>query len=194
MKTVKIYEITQTEAYMMKEQCAGYSLNPYGKETRYYKGHDDGGIDYIIPDGFTISMANDEQLHFYDSKGNYCELVSRYGKPALVADNDFVFLKSAAAAALGKLGGSAKTKAKAVASRENGKKGGRPPMKTYYSVEHSAWGANGSGTAWFDNKTAAEKFSSHDYRDNPITHRVSKLDKIAEYDELVAMTNYELGL
>jgi len=99
---------------------------------------------------------------------------------------------SQAAAALGRKGGSVKSEAKAKASRENGKKGGRPPMKTYYSVEYSAWGANGSGTAWFDNKTAAEKFSAHDYRDNPIAHRVSKLDKIAEYDKLVAMTNYEL--
>jgi len=33
---------------------------------------------------------------------------------------------SKVAAALGKLGGSAKSKAKAKASRENGKKGGRP--------------------------------------------------------------------
>lgn len=35
-------------------------------------------------------------------------------------------MKNPAAVALGKLGGKAKTKAKAAASRENGKKGGRP--------------------------------------------------------------------
>ena len=126
MKTVKIYKITQTESYMMMEQGTGYSLNPYGKETRYYKGYDDGGIDYIIPDSFTVETGNDEQLHFYDSNGNYCELVSRYGKPALVADDDYVFLKSAAAATLGRLGGSVKSERKAKASAENGKLGGRP--------------------------------------------------------------------
>jgi hypothetical protein len=38
-------------------------------------------------------------------------------------------MKNPAAVALGKLGGKAKTKKKAAASRENGKLGGRPPGK-----------------------------------------------------------------
>jgi hypothetical protein len=42
-----------------------------------------------------------------------------------------------AAATLGKLGGSAKTEAKASASRENGKKGGRPSKRKFYEISYS---------------------------------------------------------
>lgn len=95
MNTVKIYEHTRTETYMMREQGTGYSLYPYGKETRYYKGYDDGGQEYIIPEGFTVTEGQDEQLHFYDNRGNYCELTSRYGKPAIVTDDGYLILKKA---------------------------------------------------------------------------------------------------
>ena len=95
MKTIKIYKVTNTEAYMMSEIGSGYSLYPYGKQTRYYKGYDDGGVDYIIPDGYTVEEGNDERLHFYDDKGNFCELVSRFGKPAIVTDDGFLLLKRA---------------------------------------------------------------------------------------------------
>ena len=95
MKTIKIYKVTNTEAYMMSEIGSGYSLYPYGKQTRYYKGYDDGGVDYIIPDGYTVEEGNDERLHFYDDKGNFCELVSRFSKPAIVTDDGFLLLKRA---------------------------------------------------------------------------------------------------
>lgn len=95
------------------------------------------------------------------------------------------------AAINGKKGGSVKSERKAKASAENGKLGGRPPMQTYYSVEYSVWGSDRTKTAWFDNREEAEEFAAHDYRDNPVSHRTSKLDKIAEYDKLVAITNYE---
>jgi hypothetical protein len=131
MNTVKIYEITQYEAYRADETGTGYSLHPYGDSTRYYKGYDDGGVDYIIPDGFTVEFGNDEQLHFYDNKGKYCELVSRYGKPTIATGSEYIVLKSAAAAALGRKGGSVKSAAKAKASAENGKKGGRPTTRKY---------------------------------------------------------------
>lgn len=93
MNTVKIYEITQYEAYRADETGTGYSLHPYGDNTRYYKGYDDGGTDYIIPDGFTVEEGNDKQLHFYDSKNKYCELVSHNGKPAIVTNSGFKILK-----------------------------------------------------------------------------------------------------
>lgn len=95
MNTVKIYEITQYEAYRADETGTGYSLHPYGDSTRYYKGYDDGGTDYAIPDGFTVKEGNDKRLHFYDSNGNYCELVSHNGKPAIVTDNGFKILNIA---------------------------------------------------------------------------------------------------
>jgi len=67
-------------------------------------------------------------------------------------------------------------------------------VKTYYSVNYSSWGKNGTDTAWFDDKTKANKFAEHDYRDNPIAHKCSSQKKIADYDELVGMTNFELKI
>jgi len=64
--------------------------------------------------------------------------------------------------------------------------------KTFYSVTYSVRGASGTREAWFDNKEAAEKFAAADYRDNPVAHRVSRSEKIREYNENVAMTKYEL--
>jgi hypothetical protein len=93
----------------------------------------------------------------------------------------------------GKKGGSVKSERKAKTSAENGKLGGRPKMKTYYSVKYSVWGSDRKHTAWFDNKEEAEEFASHDYRDNPVAHRVSRLEKIREYDQLVAMTKYDFN-
>ena len=63
--------------------------------------------------------------------------------------------------------------------------------KTYYSVVYRKWGADKSTTAWFDDKKAAEEFSDHDYRDNPVAHHVSNSETIKDYDERVAMTQYE---
>ena len=73
-----------------------------------------------------------------------------------------------AASMAGRKGGKVKSEAKTRASRENGKLGGRPKMKTYYSVDYSVWGADSVKTAWFDNKEEAEHFAAHDYRDNPV--------------------------
>ena len=63
--------------------------------------------------------------------------------------------------------------------------------KTYYSVVYRNWGADGPRVAWFDTKKEAEEFADHDYRDNVITHHVSKTGTIKAYDEFVAMTKYE---
>lgn len=64
--------------------------------------------------------------------------------------------------------------------------------KTFYSVNYSKWGVSGTNEAWFDNKEAAEKFAAADYRDNPVAHRVSRPEKIREYEENVAMTACDL--
>ena len=63
--------------------------------------------------------------------------------------------------------------------------------KTYYSVVYRNWGADSASEAWFDDKKEAEEFADHDYRDNVVTHRVSKPETIKKYDEFVAMTAFE---
>ncbi|SPF51148.1 hypothetical protein SBF1_50032 [Candidatus Desulfosporosinus infrequens] len=64
--------------------------------------------------------------------------------------------------------------------------------QTYYSVGYYSGRSNSTSTAFFDTKEAAEKFADHDYRDNVVAHHVSKPETIAKYDELVAMTAFEL--
>lgn len=93
MKTVTIYKITSTQAYSMKETGERYSLQPWGKNTDYYKGFDDGGKEYMIPHGYTVEMGNDEQLHFYDKGGNYVKLITYNGRPALEYDPYPLILK-----------------------------------------------------------------------------------------------------
>lgn len=89
MGNIKIYAITQTNAFMMAECGSGYSLKPYFSNSLYYKGYDDGGSDYIIPDGYTVAEANDGSLYFYDKNNNYCELVSYNNCPALITKDNY---------------------------------------------------------------------------------------------------------
>ena len=65
--------------------------------------------------------------------------------------------------------------------------------KTFYSVTYAKWGADNKQTAWFDDKQKADEFASHDYRDNPVRHCVSKSETIKKYDELVSMTACEFA-
>lgn len=46
--------------------------------------------------------------------------------------------------------------------------------------------------AWFDNKSAAESFAAHDYRDDPVAHTYSKADSIRAAEDRVAATAAEL--
>jgi hypothetical protein len=126
MATVKIYKIFCNQSFGALKSDVWYSLEPWNKNTIDYDGSDDGGQDYIIPDGFTVAEGNDKQLHFYDSNDRYCELISQFGKPAICIGMGTIILKSAAAASLGRKGGVVKSDVKANTARENGKKGGRP--------------------------------------------------------------------
>jgi len=75
-----------------------------------------------------------QQTDLYKFKSSiYVKIQSEYfGNPVTINEEsiagllDIEFGVSQAASALGKIGGSAKTEAKSSASRENGKKGGRP--------------------------------------------------------------------
>lgn len=40
---------------------------------------------YILPDGYTVAVGNDEALHVYDANDEYVEIITtRAGKPALL--------------------------------------------------------------------------------------------------------------
>jgi hypothetical protein len=89
MSTVKIYKVTITKGYMMREQGEGFSLNPWNGNNVDYEGFDDGGKEYILPEGYEIATGNDEQQHIYDANGNYCELVKYNNCPAIITDSQY---------------------------------------------------------------------------------------------------------
>ena len=65
--------------------------------------------------------------------------------------------------------------------------------KTFWTVDYTGIGYNGTYTAYFDNKAEAEKFAERDYADNIVRHTVSNTKTIAEYNEKVAMTRVEIN-
>lgn len=89
MKTVKLYKVTCTKAYMMSEQGCGYSLIPWGSDTSYYEGYDDGGKEYALPDGYKIGESDAGDLAIYDADNKHCDIVThKSGFPQIVGLSD----------------------------------------------------------------------------------------------------------
>lgn len=66
MKTITGHKVTVTEAYMMSEQGAGYSLSPWHGDSRYYQGYSEE-VEIEIPDDWHIGKsAYGERLLFQD--------------------------------------------------------------------------------------------------------------------------------
>lgn len=87
MTTVKLYYIHQYEAYRMDETGRHYSLEPYGKNTQYYKGEDDGGRDYELPEGYSVGETKYGELAIFDEKDEHVELCTLNNRPVLITGN-----------------------------------------------------------------------------------------------------------
>ena len=86
-QTARLYLVTCDNGYMMDEQGSHYSLTPWGNDTRYYQGHDDGGVLYNLPAGYHVGIGKDEQEHIYNSADCPAEIVTHSsGLPQLVID------------------------------------------------------------------------------------------------------------
>jgi hypothetical protein len=87
MTTVKIYKTTCTKSFMMGEQGTGYSLSPWGDDTEYYEGYDDGGEIYTLPNGYEVAQSKSGTDELYDEAGNHCTLVvgNKSGLPVAVS-------------------------------------------------------------------------------------------------------------
>lgn len=90
MKTIKIYKITITKAYMMSEQGEGFSLTPWNGNNIDYEGYDDGGKEYFLPEGYEIAMSNSETLEIYNSAGQHCPLVKKFNSPCIIDDDEIM--------------------------------------------------------------------------------------------------------
>jgi len=94
MATVKIFKIERAQTFRADELGTGYSLQPWGDNTSIYSGTDDGGCEYILPDGFEIAMSDYDTVEIYDSAGNHCVLSNnKWGKPIIVTRDFCTILK-----------------------------------------------------------------------------------------------------
>jgi hypothetical protein len=86
MSTVKIYKVTCTKAVMMDEQGSGFSLYPWGNNTDRYEGYDDGGLEYVLPDGFHLGTGGDGSKYIYpDGEDMPASMVTHSsGRPQLI--------------------------------------------------------------------------------------------------------------
>lgn len=94
MATVTIYKVTCTEGYMMDEQGTGFSLEPWGRDTTYYKGYDDGGKEYLLPVGYEVGETKYDEPAIYLDGTYYCDIVRDTGGiPTLVSSRGIVPLR-----------------------------------------------------------------------------------------------------
>jgi hypothetical protein len=94
LNKVRIFKINCEKAYMMSEQGAGLSLIPWGDNTEYYVGSDDGGTVYDLPEEFELSFTQSGELAIYKGGSEHADLVLQYGRTAsLVTSGGIVLLK-----------------------------------------------------------------------------------------------------
>lgn len=75
MKTMRIYRITVDQAFRADECGTHFSLEPWGQNTDYYKGTDDSGELYGVPEGYSLGKDAAGELHLYDPKDLQCDIV-----------------------------------------------------------------------------------------------------------------------
>ena len=93
MKVI-IYKTECNKAYSMYEQGNGASLRPWGKNTEYYQGSDDGGKNYILPAGYSLGyIQNGLQQAIFDEKDQHCDISNKNGRIMLISVNRMIEIK-----------------------------------------------------------------------------------------------------
>lgn len=93
---IKIYKIETTETFMADEMGTSFSLEPWGTDTSYYRGGDDGGIEYVLPEGFEVAedQCGEECIYKGDTHCSLC--ANKHGNPMIVDNNGVeIWLKKA---------------------------------------------------------------------------------------------------
>lgn len=96
MTTITIYTVTCMTAYQIGETGTRYSLGPWGHNTLYYEGYDDGGVRYMLPDGYRLCTSHLDGPWIADSKGQEVYLTDLHDEPALVTGFDSIIRLSKA--------------------------------------------------------------------------------------------------
>ena len=94
MKKIKLYKVTCTKSYMISEQGENYNPYPWGNDTQEYKGYDDGGNYYVLPEGYEIAESNSGKVEIYKGEKR-CEILVHHSRlPQLISgDKEMPILK-----------------------------------------------------------------------------------------------------
>ena len=82
--TIKLYRCYQYEAIRIDQTGEYFSLTPYGNNTLYFKGYDDGGKEYILPEGYSIGETYYGDTAIFDKDNYYVHLCVKDDSPALI--------------------------------------------------------------------------------------------------------------
>lgn len=94
MAEITIYRIECTKAYRRDGRGVWYSLEPWGGDTDYFEGADDGGEKYLLPDGYRVGQNNICCLSIYSDDGTAHDLITHQDRPAIVSnDGRVIFLR-----------------------------------------------------------------------------------------------------
>lgn len=80
MPTVKIYKITVTKAWDIRNTGKFASLSAWKGNTMTDEGWDDEGKLYKLPTGYTVGTAQDDHPALFDAEGYRCELDVKDGE------------------------------------------------------------------------------------------------------------------
>ena len=84
MAKATIYTITVTKAHESSDQGTFFSLDPWGANSLYYEGYDDGGKDFQLPDGIAVGRNRDGVRILYErTSGRAVEICAMDGGPVL---------------------------------------------------------------------------------------------------------------
>lgn len=83
MDTVTIYRINCYDAPVKEELGESFSLVPWGEDDPARDGEDDGGKDYVLPDGYALD-AQDGVPVLLNADGSPCGLQVHNGCPLLI--------------------------------------------------------------------------------------------------------------
>lgn len=84
MAKATIYTITVTKAHETGDQETFYSLEPWGANSQYYEGYDDGGKDFLLPEGVAVGRdKNGARILYEKSSGRAVEICGMDGGPVL---------------------------------------------------------------------------------------------------------------
>ena len=95
METITVYRQTITKAQNACELGSRFSLVPYYDYTNTTKGHDDGGIKYVMPEDYSIGQNIYALPAFFDSMGRVCELRDIDGCPHVCGPSGTISLEKA---------------------------------------------------------------------------------------------------